>query len=289
MSIGSLPRRAVAEFAAAHTAAVLQIKESFADRLMDLAASRLFHEVELPLLEVLVDMEWAGIRVDLAELSRLSRDFARQLEIIERNIFEEAGVEFNINSTPQLRHVLFEKLQLPVLKKTKTGPSTDADVLAQLAATGFRLPALLLEYRELTKLKSTYVDALPGNVAERTGRIHTTFVQIGATTGRLSSHDPNLQNIPVRTERGGLIRRCFIPSEGNRFVVADYSQIELRLLAHLSRDGLLVDAFNKGGDVHRQTASVVFEVELEQVTSEMRERAKTINFATIYGQGAFAL
>jgi DNA polymerase-1 len=178
---------------------------------------------------------------------------------------------------------------LPVLKKTKTGPSTDADVLDQLAAMGHEIPALLLEYREVQKLKSTYVDVLPTRVNAATGRIHTSFNQTGAATGRLSSSEPNLQNIPVRSPRGEEIRAAFVPAAGCRFVVADYSQIELRLMAHLSKDPAFVAAFRAGGDIHRQTASVIFGVPLDQVTGEMRSRAKTINFGTIYGQGAFAL
>src|SRR5690606_8599227 len=195
----------------------------------------------------------------------------------------------NINSPRQLAAILFEKQQLPVLKKTKTGPSTDADVLAQLAMMGHDLPRLILEYRELQKLKSTYVDTLPATVNAETGRIHTSFNQSGAATGRLSSSDPNLQNIPVRTPRGEAIRASFIPEEGGQFVVADYSQIELRLMAHLSGDAAFIEAFRQGGDIHRQTAALIFGVPIESVTAEMRGRAKTINFATIYGQGPFAL
>jgi DNA polymerase I len=178
---------------------------------------------------------------------------------------------------------------LPVLKKTKTGPSTDADVLEQLAAMGHGLPKLILEYRELQKLKSTYVDALPAEVNPKTGRIHTSFNQTGAATGRLSSSEPNLQNIPVRSARGEAIRRGFVPAAGSVFLVADYSQIELRLMAHLSGDPAFIEAFRQGGDIHRQTAALIFGVPVAEVTPDMRARAKTINFATIYGQGAFAL
>src|SRR5947208_1855525 len=208
---------------------------------------------------------------------------------VERAIYHAAGTDFNINSTPQLRHVLFEKHQLPILKKTKTGPSTDYEVLEQLAAMGHEVPRLLIEYRELSKLKSTYVDALPGFIHPQTGRIHTSFNQTGAATGRLSSSDPNLQNIPVRTPRGEAIRRAFVAPPGAMLLTADYSQIELRLLAHLSRDPAFVQAFEQGGDIHRQTAALIFDVAQDQVTADMRARAKTINFATIYGQGAFAL
>jgi DNA polymerase-1 len=198
-------------------------------------------------------------------------------------------MEFNINSNPQLRVVLFEKLGLPVKKKTATGPSTDASVLQELAEEGHTLPTLLMEYREITKLESTYIDALPRLVHPRDQRLHTSYNQTVAATGRLSSSDPNLQNIPIRRELGRDIRRGFIPRPGWRLLSADYSQIELRLLAHLSHDPAFVAAFQAGGDIHRQTASIIFGVPLADVTGEMRARAKTINFATIYGQGAFAL
>jgi DNA polymerase-1 len=211
------------------------------------------------------------------------------LSTLVRQIYAAAGEEFNLNSPKQLGAVLFEKLQLPVLKKTKTGVSTDADVLAQLAAMGHEVPHLILEHRELQKLLSTYVDVLPGAVNPRTGRIHTTFNQTGAATGRLSSSDPNLQNIPVRSPRGEAIRRGFVPGPEWVFVVADYSQIELRLMAHMSEDPAFIAAFRRGGDIHRETAAIIFDVPAPEVTSEMRARAKTINFATIYGQGPFAL
>lgn len=289
VSFSDVPVEEAARFSCARSEAVAQLHSQLQERVRSQACEQLLMEVETPLLEVLADMEWAGISVDLPALEHLSSSFGAELERLEKEIYEAAGTEFNINSTSQLRHVLFEKLQLPVIKKTKTGASTDADVLDQLAEMGFELPNLLLEYRELSKLKSTYADALPGCINFRTDRIHTTFNQVGAATGRLSSSDPNLQNIPVRTPRGEKIRECFLPSDGNDLVVADYSQVELRLLAHLSDDELLIGAFNRGGDVHRETASVIFDVEVKDVTPEMRERAKTINFATIYGQGAFAL
>ena len=202
---------------------------------------------------------------------------------------KQPGEEFNINSNLQLREILFTKLNLPVLKKTSTGPSTDASVLQELADSGHALPSLLMEYRELSKLENTYLDALPELVNPTTGRLHTSFNQTVATTGRLSSSDPNLQNIPIRRELGRDIRRGFVPRTGWMLVAADYSQIELRLLAHLSHDPAFVEAFNAGGDIHRQTAAIIFDVPIENVTSEMRARAKTINFATIYGQGAHAL
>ena len=249
----------------------------------------LLETIEMPLVSVLVDMEATGVLIDRARLGEISRGFARELAQLEIDIYRAAGGDFNINSTPQLRTVLFDKLQLPVLKRTKTGASTDYEVLEQLAAMGHEVPRLMIEYRELAKLKSTYVDALPGFVHPETGRVHTSFNQTGAATGRLSSSDPNLQNIPVRTPRGEAIRRAFIAPPGHLLLTGDYSQIELRLLAHLSGDPAFVEAFERGGDIHRQTAAVIFGVPDAQVTPEMRARAKTINFGTIYGQGPFAL
>ena len=285
----AVPVTDAARYCAAASEVVLRLKDALQLELEDHQLLRLLQSIELPLTAVLVDMEWHGVRIDLDRLREISRTFAAELAALERTIYQVAGTDFNINSTPQLRHVLFEKHQLPVLKKTKTGPSTDYEVLEQLAAMGHEVPRLLIEYRELSKLKSTYVDALPGFVNPATGRIHTSFNQAGAATGRLSSSDPNLQNIPVRTARGEAIRRAFVAAPGAILLTADYSQIELRLLAHLSGDPAFVQAFTRGGDIHRQTAAIIFGVPQEQVTPEMRARAKTINFATIYGQGPFAL
>jgi len=285
----AVPVADAARYSCGDSEVVLRLREAFQPELEDHRLLELLETVELPLISVLVEMEWRGVLVDLERLGDISRQFARELAELERAIYRAAGTEFNINSTPQLRHVLFEKHQLPVLKKTKTGPSTDYDVLEQLAAMGHEVPRLLIEYRELAKLKSTYVDALPGFINPRTGRIHTSYNQAGAATGRLSSSDPNLQNIPVRTPRGEAIRRAFVAAPGWLLLTADYSQVELRLLAHLSGDPAFVRAFELGGDIHRQTAAIIFDVPQEQVTPEMRARAKTINFATIYGQGPFAL
>jgi len=245
--------------------------------------------VEVPLVSVLADMEWEGIAIDRDWFASLKTRFATERAKVEQAIYAEAGEEFNINSNPQLRRILFEKLQLPVKKKTATGPSTDASVLQELADEGHTLPTLLMEYRELFKLEGTYIDALPRLVHPRDHRLHTSYNQTVAATGRLSSSDPNLQNIPIRRELGRDIRRGFVPRPGWQLLSADYSQIELRLLAHLSRDPAFVGAFQAGGDIHRQTAAIIFGVPIESVTSDMRSRAKTINFATIYGQGAHAL
>jgi DNA polymerase-1 len=284
-----VPVAEAAAYCGADSATVLALREVFAPELKEHALDQLLAELEIPLVEVLVDMEWAGIAIDRPLFARLAQEMGAELTRLEGEIHAAAGTTFNLNSPKQLGQVLFEQHQLPVLKKTRTGPSTDADVLEQLAAMGHDVPRLILEYRELQKLKSTYVDVLPGRVNATTGRIHTSFNQTGAATGRLSSSDPNLQNIPVRTPRGESIRAGFIPQPGAVFLAADYSQIELRLMAHLSGDPAFTAAFRSGEDIHRQTAAIIFNVPLAEVTGEMRSRAKTINFGTIYGQGPFAL
>ena len=267
----------------------LRLRAVFEPQLEAHQLRRLLDEVEVPLTGVLARMEWRGISIDLPWFHSLKERFQRERERVEQEIYAAAGEEFNINSNPQLRTILFEKLGLPVRKRTSTGPSTDVTVLQELAEAGHVIPELLIEYRELFKLEGTYLDALPRLIHPRDGRLHTSFNQTVASTGRLSSSDPNLQNIPIRRELGRDIRRGFVPRAGWKLLAADYSQIELRLLAHLSLDPAFVDAFNAGGDIHRQTASIIFGVPLGEVSSEMRGRAKTINFATIYGQGANAL
>jgi DNA polymerase I len=279
----------VRTFACERADLALRLRERLQPQLGAHQLDRLFQEVEMPLVPVLADMETAGIGIDAEFFHALSGRLARDLDLIQQEIFKEAGGEFNIGSTPQLREVLFDRLQLPVLKKTKTGASTDASVLEELAMEGHRLPTLILEYRQLEKLRNTYVDALPQLASRQTGRLHTSFNQAVAATGRLSSSDPNLQNIPIRTEMGAELRKGFIPRDGFRFVSADYSQIELRVLAHLSADPTFVQAFRTGADIHRQTAALVFNVAVEDVSPRMRDAAKTINFATIYGIGPFAL
>ncbi|HEX6631496.1 MAG TPA: DNA polymerase I, partial [Gemmatimonadaceae bacterium] len=289
LTFDQVPVHAACAYAAEDADMTLRLRELFEPQLAEQETMPLFRDIEMPLVPVLADMEWAGVSIDVAWFRSLKARFQAERERVEQEIYAAAGEEFNINSNPQLRTILFEKLQMPVRKRTATGPSTDASVLQELADEGFEIPALLMEYRELFKLEGTYLDALPALVNPHTGRIHTSFNQTVASTGRLSSSDPNLQNIPIRRELGRDIRRGFVPRKGWRFLAADYSQIELRLLAHLSRDPAFVAAFNAGGDIHRQTASVIFGVPLDQVTTEMRARAKTINFATIYGQGAHAL
>ena len=276
-------------YAAEDADIALRLAEKFGPEMAELHLDGLFRDLEMPLLPVLAEMEWNGIRIDEPFFARMGEELRAQLKRVEQQIYAEAGQEFNIGSTPQLREILFGKLGLPVIKKTKTGASTDVDVLQALATKGHTLPTLLMEYRQVEKLRGTYVESLPRTVNPETGRIHTSFSQTIAATGRLSSSDPNLQNIPIRTEMGAEIRRGFIPAEGHRFVSADYSQIELRILAHYSGDEAFVEAFRAGVDIHRQTASIVFGVPVESVTKEMRDRAKTVNFGIIYGQGPFSL
>jgi DNA polymerase I len=284
-----VPIEAARDYAAEDADLALQLAQRFEPEIERLGLAELMNRVEMPLVEVLAEMEWTGIRIDEDFFQQMGRRLRNELRSIEAEIYREAGTEFNIGSNPQLREILFGKLGLPVLKRTKTGPSTDVTVLEELAARGHRLPSLLMEFRQLDKLLSTYVDALPRLVHRETGRLHTSFNQTVAATGRLSSSDPNLQNIPIRREMGAEIRRGFIPAEGYRFVSADYSQIELRILAHYSGDPAFVEAFRSDADIHRQTAALVFGVPLELVTREMRDRAKTVNFAVIYGVGPFSL
>ncbi|MCL2306480.1 MAG: DNA polymerase I [Planctomycetaceae bacterium] len=251
----------------------------------------LFTNWELPLLEVLADMEFHGIAVDTALLKELSERFALRLAELEEEIFEVAGEKFNVASPKQLQKILFDKLQLPVIKETKTGPSTDIEVLEELAEKHL-LAKKIIEHRQLSKLKGTYIDAFPVMVHPQTGRIHTSFNQVVTATGRLSSNDPNLQNIPVRTREGREIRAAFVPDVKNGYdqlLSFDYSQIELRVLAHFSRDENLRKAFESGEDIHTSVASQVFGVSPDAVDPDMRRQAKAVNFGVIYGQSAFGL
>ena len=279
----------VLPYAATHADVALRLRELFLEQLRQYELERLYREIELPLIEVLAEMEWLGIRIDTQFFADSARRLAGELAQIQEEIWKLAGEQFNIGSTPQLRAILFDKLGLPVLRKTKTGPSTDASVLEELAAQGHALPRLLMEWRQIDKLKGTYVDALPQLISRRTGRIHTSYNQTVAATGRLSSSDPNLQNIPIRTDQGAEIRKGFVPDDGFVFLGADYSQIELRILAHFSGDTAFVEAFRAGKDIHRETAAIIYGVPVEDVSAQMRAAAKTVNFATIYGQGPFAL
>lgn len=262
-------------------------KEILESNLKEKGMYELYENIEMPLVFVLYDMEKEGIRADGDKLKEYSRELAVSINKIEKRIYEEAGEEFNINSPKQLGVVLFEKLQLPNEKKTKTGYSTSAEVLDKLAPD-HPIVADVLEYRQLSKLKSTYADGLI-NFIEQDGKIHTTFNQTITATGRLSSTDPNLQNIPIRIELGKLIRKVFLPEEGHLFVDSDYSQIELRVLAHLSDDEKLIAAFKNGQDIHRSTASLVFDTPFDEVTDIQRRNAKAVNFGIVYGISAFGL
>jgi DNA polymerase-1 len=285
---GSLSAEEAGAFAAEQAAALLALAVPLAQRLAADELEPLFRGVELPLTAVLSEMERAGVRVDEDKLAALSQEFEREMARVEGQIYAHAGERFQINSPKQLASVLFERLKLPAAKKTKTGFSTDESVLEQLSAS-HPLPAAILEYRRLAKLKSTYVDALPPLVNPRTGRIHPTFHQTGAATGRLSSSSPNVQNIPIRSEQGVRIREAFVPAEGMRLVSADYSQVELRIVAHYSGDESLIDAFARGEDVHRRTAAEVAGIDPADVTPEQRAHAKAINFGIIYGSSAFGI
>ncbi|CAG0990032.1 DNA polymerase I [Geobacteraceae bacterium] len=263
----------------------------FLPRVAEMGMERLFFDVEMPLVPILAEMELAGVKLDLPLLGELSAGLGAQLVELEGRIMGLAPEPFNINSPKQLGEVLFERLGLATGKKTKTktGWSTNVEELERLADAGHEIAALILQYRGLSKLKSTYTDALPKLVQPATGRVHTSYNQTVTNTGRLSSSEPNLQNIPVRTEEGRRIRRAFIAEEGHVLLSADYSQIELRVLAHLSEDRVFCDAFARDEDIHTRTASEVFGLFPEMVTPEMRRQAKTINFGVIYGQGAFSL
>jgi len=289
ISFSEVDQEKARDYACQGVDAALRLADLFTGDLAAQGLAGLFERLEMPLVPVLVGMEREGIRIDPAFFQVMSQRLDRDLTLIRDEIYKVAGSEFNLNSTPQLREVLFEQHGLPVIKRTKTGPSTDSSVLEELSIQGHEIPRLMMEYRELEKLRSTYVDALPQLVLPRTGRIHTRFNQTVAATGRLSSSDPNLQNIPIRSDLGREIRKGFIPAESYLFYGADYSQVELRILAHFSGDEPLVRAFKEGIDVHKQTAAVIFDIPLDQVTSEQRGQAKTINFATLYGQGAFSL
>lgn len=246
-------------------------------------------DVEVPLASVLSRMEQLGVLIDSQKLNQQSQDLAKRITELEASVHEAAGETFNLGSTKQLQQILFEKLSLPVIKKTPKGaPSTSEEVLQELALD-YPIPKMIMEYRGLTKLKNTYTDKLPKMINHRTGRVHTSYHQAVTATGRLSSTDPNLQNIPIRTEEGRRVRQAFVPRDGYKIVAADYSQIELRIMAHLSEDQGLLDAFSQGKDIHKATASEVFSVPLEEVTADQRRSAKAINFGLIYGMSAFGL
>ncbi len=279
---------AVARWAAREARALPELARRLRARIERDELIAVYDEIERPLTRVLSRMERAGVRIDEKHLARLSEEYAGELERIEREIHRLAGEQFLVSSPKQLQTILFDKLNLPGVKKTKTGLSTDESVLEQLAGH-HELPAQVLAWRKLSKLKSTYIDALPPLVDPRTGRIHPSFHQLGAATGRLSASDPNVQNIPIRGSEGVRIREAFVPAEGRVLVSADYSQVELRILAHYSGDPSLVEAFVRGDDIHRRTAAEVAGIPLEAVSDEQRARAKAVNFGIIYGSSAYGL
>jgi DNA polymerase-1 len=281
----------VKEYAAEDADITLQLKQALHPQLKEKAVDRVFYEVENPLVKVLTDMEFEGIAIDVGFLNEYSKELEREAKLFEENVYKEAGVRFNLSSPKQLGEVLFEKLKLdPKAKKTKTGQyATGEDVLLKLATVS-PIVADILGYRELTKLRSTYVEALPQLLNSKTGRVHTSYAQAVAVTGRLSSNNPNLQNIPIRTDRGREIRKAFIPRNSEHILIsADYSQIELRIVAAISGDPNMCEAFKSGKDIHTATAAKVYGIADEEVTKEMRYKAKSVNFGIIYGQGAFGL
>jgi DNA polymerase-1 len=291
ITMDKVPAETAGAYAAADAAMTLRLAEILLPELAQKGLASLFHDVEMPLVPVLVAMEAAGVKVDVPLLRQMSVDLTRRLRELEGEIQEIAGYAFNVNSTQQLADVLFGKLGLPTagLKKTQAGAySTAADVLEGLRGQ-HEIIELILEQRQLSKLIGTYVDALPGLVNPRTGRLHTSFNQAGAETGRLSSTNPNLQNIPIRTDVGREIRRAFIAETGNLLLSADYSQVELRILAHICGDEYLLAAFARDEDIHASAAAKVYNIPLSQVTKEQRSVAKMMNFATSYGVTAYGL
>ena len=274
---------------ARHACAILRLADVLRKELRSAELEPLYRELELPLVRVLADMEATGVAIDQDLLAAIRKEMEAKLHMLTEELYAVAGCQFNLNSPKQLAEVLFHQLKLPVVKRTKTGLSTDSDVLHQLASQ-HPLPQKLIEYRELSKLVSTYLEALPQLVHPSTGRLHSSFNQTGTATGRLSSSDPNLQNIPIKTELGRQIRKAFVPGEpGWSLVAADYSQIELRILAHLSEDPELCEAFRRNRDIHRHTASLIYGVPEEDVTPQMRSAMKAVNFGIIYGMSAHGL
>ena len=290
VTFDKVPIAEATHYAAEDADITLRLYEELVTKLEAVESLKVLNqEIEIPLIEVLSEMEQNGAILNSKILNAQSKDLENRIKKLEKSAYKLAGEEFNLGSTKQLREIFFDKLGYRVIKKTPGGqPSTDEKVLAELAEE-YELPKVLLEHRTLSKLKSTYTDKLPGQISNSTGKVHTSFHQAVTTTGRLSSSDPNLQNIPIRTEDGRRIRQAFEPSEGHRFISADYSQIELRVMAHMSKDEGLLKAFQEGEDVHSKTASEVFNVDIEEVTTDLRRNAKAINFGLIYGISAFGL
>jgi DNA polymerase-1 len=285
----TVPLDQVSPYACQDADMAFSIARILEPKLKELNLWSLFQDVEMPLIDVLADMEHAGVALDKRLLQKMSEELERDIAGVEKEIYAAAGEQFNISSPKQLAPILFGKLGLPPVRTGKTGPSTDADVLEVLAHQ-HPLPRLIVRYRTLTKLKSTYVDALPAMVNPRTGRIHCSFNQTAAATGRLSSSDPNLQNIPVRSDLGRRIRAAFVPSADDHLLLtADYSQIELRILAHVAGDPALMQAFKDDLDIHAFVAGQIYGTPQKDVTEEMRSHAKAVSFGIIYGQSAFGL
>ena len=278
------------DYAAERADVTIRLHEHFWPRLESTGRLQsVYEDIELPVLSVLGRIERCGTLVDAGLLAEQSRELAEGMARLEARAFEVAGEEFNLGSPKQLQEILYDKLELPALKKTQKGQRSTAEAVLQELAHDYELPQVILDYRSLSKLKSTYTDSLPLQINQRTGRIHTSYNQAVAATGRLSSADPNLQNIPIRTAEGRRIRQAFVAPPGYRLVAADYSQIELRIMAHLSGDEGLRRAFEEGIDVHRATAAEVFSEPLDAVTDDQRRSAKAINFGLIYGMSAFGL
>ena len=290
VTFDKVPIAEATHYAAEDADITLRLYEELVTKLEAVESLKVLNqEIEIPLIEVLSEMEQNGAILNSKILNAQSKDLENRIKKLEKSAYNLAGEEFNLGSTKQLREIFFDKLGYRIIKKTPGGqPSTDEKVLAELAEE-YELPKVLLEHRTLSKLKSTYTDKLPGQISNSTGKVHTSFHQAVTTTGRLSSSDPNLQNIPIRTEDGRRIRQAFEPSKGHRFISADYSQIELRVMAHMSKDEGLLKAFQEGEDVHSKTASEVFNVDIEEVTPDLRRNAKAINFGLIYGISAFGL
>lgn len=292
ISMAQVPIQKAADYAALDVRAVLILEPELAQELEEKQAASLFHELEMPLIPVLADMEMEGVALDVAFLQQMSGQLSARMADLEDRVYRAVGEPFNLNSPQQLSSALFDRLRIePPDRKQRTATgfySTSADVLESLRG---KHPVIdeLLEYRELSKLKSTYLDALPNQVNERTGRVHTSFNQTGSVTGRIASSDPNLQNIPIRTEIGRQVRNAFVASEGHLLVGVDYSQIELRIVAHMAEDQAMLDAFRAGQDIHAATAAAIYNVSLDEVTTEQRRRAKGVNFGLIYGMSAFGL
>ncbi len=290
LTFDMIPIEQASPYAAEDADITLRLHHAISEKLNQTdSLKNVFSEIEMPLVDVLASMEQTGVLIDSQQLKQQSQQLATRILELEQQVHALAGETFNLGSTKQLQHILFEKMALPVIKKTPKGaPSTSEEVLTELALD-YELPRLIMEYRGLTKLKNTYTDKLPQMIDPRTGRVHTSYHQAVTATGRLSSTDPNLQNIPIRNEEGRRVRQAFVPRSGYKIVAADYSQIELRIMAHLSKDDGLLNAFNEGKDIHKATAAEVFSVPLEEVTTEQRRSAKAINFGLIYGMSAFGL